>query len=168
MSGDDRALTPVRRRATSRRAAIERWENEGGRVLDHGPPADHAVRPNRDAVPPMTIPHGRPSPDEESTMRMSDENLRGRAVIASDGIAIGEIALVFIDADTWRVESIQLRLRSEIADRIGADRGVFHAAAVDVPVAMVQSVGDAVVLAVPVDDLRRVLSGATGSAAATT
>ncbi len=90
-------------------------------------------------------------------MRLSDEALRGRTVIASDGLAIGEIALLFLDAATWRVESLQITLRKEVADRIGADRGMFHAGALEVPVGMVQSVGDAVVLSVPVDDLRRVL-----------
>lgn len=90
-------------------------------------------------------------------MRLSDENLRGRTVIASDGLAVGEIAALFLDADAWRVESIHVKLRSDIADRLGADRSMFHAGAVEVPIAMVQSVGDAVVLAVPVDDLRQVL-----------
>ena len=90
-------------------------------------------------------------------MRLSDENLRGRTVIASDGLAVGEIAALFLDADAWRVESIHVKLRSDIADRLGADRSMFHAGAVEVPIGMVQSVGDAVVLTVPVDDLRQVL-----------
>lgn len=90
-------------------------------------------------------------------MRLSDENLRGRTVIASDGLAIGEIAALFLDPDAWRVESLHVKLRSDIADRLGADRSMFHAGAVEVPISMVQSVGDAVVLAVPVDDLRQVL-----------
>lgn len=89
-------------------------------------------------------------------MRLSDENLRGRTVIASDGLAIGEISALFLDPDAWRVESIHVKLRSDIADRLGADRSMFHAGAVEVPISMVQSVGDAVVLAVPVDDLRQV------------
>lgn len=91
-------------------------------------------------------------------MRLSDENLRERTVIASDGLAIGEIAALFLDADTWRVESLHVKLRNDIADRLGADRSIFHAGAVEVPISMVQSVGDAVVLTVPVDDLRQVLA----------
>lgn len=96
-------------------------------------------------------------------MRLSDDNFRGRTVIASDGLAIGEIAVLFLDSDAWRVESLQVRLRKDIADRLGADRSMFHAGVLEIPTGMVQSVGDAVVLSVPVDELRQVLPGATES-----
>jgi sporulation protein YlmC with PRC-barrel domain len=92
-------------------------------------------------------------------MRLSDETLRGRSVIASDGLVIGELAVLFVDCDAWRVESIQIKLRKDIADRLGADRSIFHAGALEVPVSMIQSVGDTVVLSVPVDGLRQVLPG---------
>jgi sporulation protein YlmC with PRC-barrel domain len=90
-------------------------------------------------------------------MRLSDGNIRGRTVIASDGLAIGEVAALFLDAEAWRVESLQVKLHKDIADRLGANRGIFHAGALEIPVRMVQSVGDAVVLAAAVDDLRQVL-----------
>jgi len=48
-------------------------------------------------------------------MRFSDENLRGRTVIASDGQAIGEVAGLFFDTTTWRVESLLVKLRKEVA-----------------------------------------------------
>jgi sporulation protein YlmC with PRC-barrel domain len=99
-------------------------------------------------------------------MRLSDENLRGRTVIASDGLAIGDIVLLFLDSDAWRVESLQVKLRKDIADRLGADRSMFRAGAVEIPIRMVQSVGDAVVLSVAVDDLRQVLPAASEPAPA--
>jgi sporulation protein YlmC with PRC-barrel domain len=99
-------------------------------------------------------------------MRLSDENLRGRVVIASDGMAIGEIATLFLDSDAWRVESLQVKLRKDVADRLGADRSMFHAGALEIPIRMVQSVGDAVVLSVAVDDLRQVLTAASAPAPA--
>lgn len=97
-------------------------------------------------------------------MRLSDDNLRGRTVIASDGLSIGEIAVLFIDSDGWRVESLQVRLHKDVADRLGADRSMFHAGALEIPISMVQSVGDAVVLGVAIDQLRQVLPGASESA----
>jgi sporulation protein YlmC with PRC-barrel domain len=103
---------------------------------------------------------------EDAAMRLSDENLRGRTVIASDGLAIGEIAVLFLDSDAWRVESLQVKLRKDIADRLGADRSMFHAGALEIPIRMVQSVGDAVVLSVAVDELRQVLPGASEPAPA--
>ncbi len=96
-------------------------------------------------------------------MRLSDETLRGRTVIASDGLAIGTVTLLFIDSDGWRVESLQIKLHRDIADRIGAGRSWLHAGAVEIPVRMVQSVGDAVVLTVGVDELREVLPGPSES-----
>ena len=90
-------------------------------------------------------------------MRLSDENLRGRTVIAADGQAIGEIAAVFLDSDAWRVESLQVKLRKEVADQLGAARGMFHAGTLELPIRMVQSVGDAIVLSVAAPELRDVL-----------
>ncbi len=94
-----------------------------------------------------------------SVMRLSDENLRGRTVIGADGRAVGEVAALFLDSDAWSVESIRVKLRKEVADQLGASRTVFHAGTVEVPIRLVQSVGDAVVLSIPVDGLREVLPG---------
>jgi sporulation protein YlmC with PRC-barrel domain len=90
-------------------------------------------------------------------MRLSDEKLRGLIVIAADGQAIGEVAALFLDSDGWRVESLKVKLRKEIADRLGASHTVFHAGYVEIPVRVVQSTSDAVVLTVGVDELREVL-----------
>lgn len=99
-------------------------------------------------------------------MRLSDENLRGRTVIAADGQAIGEIVSLFLDSDSWRVESLQVKLRNDVADQLGATRSIFHPGTLEIPIRMVQSVGDAVVLSVPAHELRQVLPGVGGASAA--
>ncbi len=104
-------------------------------------------------------------------MRLSDENLRGRTVIAADGQAVGEIAALFLDSETWRVESLQINLRKEIADLLGAPRSIFHAATLELPVRLIQSVGDTsvgdtIVLSVPALALRKVLPGLADESAA--
>ena len=91
-------------------------------------------------------------------MRLSDDNIRGRTVIAADGQVVGEIIALFFESDAWQVESLQAKLGKDIADQLGADRSVFHAGTFEIPIRMVQSVGDTVVLSVPVDGLREVLS----------
>jgi sporulation protein YlmC with PRC-barrel domain len=98
-------------------------------------------------------------------MRLSDENLRGRTVIAADGQAIGEIAALFLDSDAWRVESLQIKLRNEVADQLGAPRGMFHAGTLEIPTRMVQSVGDAVVLSVAARELQQILPRASDGSA---
>lgn len=99
-------------------------------------------------------------------MRLSDENLRGRTVISADGQAIGEIAALFLDSGAWRVESLQIKLRKQVADQLGATRGIFHAGTLELPIRMVQSVGDAVVLSVATDELREILPRMGDSSAA--
>lgn len=88
-------------------------------------------------------------------MRLSDENLRGRTVIAADGQAIGQIVALFLDSEGWQVESLQVKLRKEVADQVGAARGMFHAGTLEIPTRMVQSVGDAVVLSVATRELQQ-------------
>jgi len=100
-------------------------------------------------------------------MRLSDETLRGRTVIASDGLAVGQVAALFVDSDGWVVESLLVTLRREVADRLGVSRNVFRPGTVEIPVAMVQSVGDAVVLSVAVDALRAGTGTSSDTPAAT-
>ncbi len=90
-------------------------------------------------------------------MRLADGNLRGRTIIGAAGQVIGEIAALFLDSETWRVESLQVKLDRVIAERIGASHGIFHAGTLELPVRLVQSVGDTIVLSVAVDELRQVL-----------
>lgn len=99
-------------------------------------------------------------------MRLSDENLRGRTVIGADGRAVGEVTTLFVDSESWNVESLQVKLRKDIADQLGASRTVFHAGSVEIATRLVQSVGDAIVLSVPVDGLREVIPAEQEPAAA--
>ena len=89
-------------------------------------------------------------------MRLSDENLRGLTVISADGTAIGSVAELFVSSAGWRVESIRVELRKDVADRIGADRTLFHRGSIELPVSFIQSVSDAVVLVIDVEKLREV------------
>ncbi len=97
-------------------------------------------------------------------MRLSDDNLRGRTVIASDGLAIGEITALIVDTEAWRVETLHIKLRKDVAVRIGADRGVFRAGVLELPTRMIQSAGDAVVLSGAIDELRQFLPRETETA----
>lgn len=92
-------------------------------------------------------------------MRLTDESIRGRRIVASDGRTIGEINALVLESEGWRVESLRIKLLKDVADKIGVPRSVFHAGALEIPVRIVQSVGDSVVLSVPVGDLRKVLPG---------
>ncbi len=90
-------------------------------------------------------------------MRLSEESLRRRTVIGADGLAIGEVSGLLFDSSTWSVDSLEVKLRKEIADEIGAARRLFHAGILELPTRIVQSVGDAIILSVAVAELRQFL-----------
>lgn len=96
-------------------------------------------------------------------MQVSDEQLRGRTVIAADGQAIGEVAALYFDASAWTILAIQVKLSKSAAEQLGASRGLLRAATIEVPVRMVQSVGDAVLLTLPINELRQAAPDAAGS-----
>ena len=88
-------------------------------------------------------------------MQVSDEHLRGRRVIAADGQEIGEVAALFLDSGNWTVIAIQIKLNRSAAEKLGATRGLLRAATIDLPVRLVQSVGDAILLGIPTLELRQ-------------
>lgn len=90
-------------------------------------------------------------------MRFSERVHPGRTVVAAGGQEIGTVEALFIDSDTWKVEALHVKLRSETADQIGTYWNYFHAGRLELPTRLVQSVSDTVVLSVPVDELRQVL-----------
>ena len=92
-------------------------------------------------------------------MLLPDDKLRGRPVVAADGQVIGELAAMVIDCDVWRVTALQVRLNKEVADEVGAGRNVFRAGELEIPVRLLQSTGDAVVLLVPVARLHGLVPG---------
>jgi len=93
-------------------------------------------------------------PRTEEAMRLSDKTLHGRTAISADGKVIGSISELFVSTSEWRVESIRIELNNDIADRIGANRTMFHRGTIELPVSFVQSVSDTVVLTVDVEQLR--------------
>ena len=87
-------------------------------------------------------------------MQISDDELRGRPVITADGQVLGEIKRLFLDTDSWSVTSILVEMRAASAHQLGASRSLFRAAAIELPIGAIQSVGETVVLSVRLDDLR--------------
>jgi sporulation protein YlmC with PRC-barrel domain len=91
-------------------------------------------------------------------MHVSDEHLRGRTVIAADGQAIGEVAALVIDPAAWTIVTLQVKLNKMAAEQLGASHGLLRAATIELPVKVVQSVGDAVLLSLPTQELRQTIA----------
>ena len=88
-------------------------------------------------------------------MQVSEESLQGRTVIAADGQSIGEVAALFIDTSKWIIVALQIKLSKATAEQLGAATGLFRAATLDLPVRLVQSAGDTVLLSIPTLELRQ-------------
>lgn len=87
-------------------------------------------------------------------MNISDEQIRGKAIIGSDGRVVGHVVSINIDGADLRVETLQVRLRKEIAHELGAHGTLLHGSRIELPASMIQSVGDTIVLSTTVGDLQ--------------
>jgi sporulation protein YlmC with PRC-barrel domain len=92
-----------------------------------------------------------------SMKHVAAESIKGLTMLGAEGDIIGDVANLCIDPESWRVASIQVNLRKEAADRLGAERSLFHATSLEIPVSMIQSVGDAVILSVATAGLNQAL-----------
>jgi sporulation protein YlmC with PRC-barrel domain len=87
-------------------------------------------------------------------MRITDDNLHGRVVLTSDGLAIGDVNRLFFHGGQFAIDAVEVKLRREISERLGFRHSTFHPAVIEIPAGFVQSVGDAVLLSAKLDDLR--------------
>ena len=87
-------------------------------------------------------------------METTDVELRDRTVIGADGNAIGQVAAMIVDAESWVVKAVRIKLRDNAADQAGIGHSLFRASTIDVPVDHIQSIGDTVVLTVSARGLR--------------
>jgi len=87
-------------------------------------------------------------------MKIASDDLIGRIVVCADGIAVGEVIRLFVDSTSWQVETLQVMLRKESSERIGVKHSLFHRPSIEIATRLVQSVGDAVVLSIALDELR--------------
>lgn len=86
-------------------------------------------------------------------MRITDDNLHGRVVLTSDGLALGEVDKLYFHGGQFAIDAVLVKLRKDPAERLGIKHSTFHPATLEIPAGFVQSVGDAVLLSAKLDDL---------------
>lgn len=92
-------------------------------------------------------------------------NIRGRKVISADAQEIGEVVDLVVETATWRVESLRVKVRKEVAEKLGIGRRIFHGGTFPLAVELIQSVGDSIVLSASSTDLRNRLANTKHAAA---
>jgi len=88
-------------------------------------------------------------------MKISDRDLRGRAVIAADGRVIGKVDGITIDSEGPGLGCLQVEVRRDHENDLGVEHHTFRASRIEIPFAEVQSIGETIVLAIPVVALRK-------------
>lgn len=69
-------------------------------------------------------------------------------------MVIGDVTHVLVEPNGWRVGALEVRLSNDVAERIGAQKRLLRSTLIEIPTEQIQSLGDAVILSVPVDALR--------------
>jgi sporulation protein YlmC with PRC-barrel domain len=87
-------------------------------------------------------------------MRITDQNIHRKHVITADGHVVGTVDTVFIDTAELRVDALSVAVRKDVAERLGLPHGTFRKAVVEIPARDVQSVGETVVLGIPLSGVR--------------
>ena len=85
---------------------------------------------------------------------MSIEELSGKFVICSGGFDLGEINGVEMDTNTWQVTHLHVKLSKAASEDLGFKKR-FGTSTVCVPVSLVASVGDNILLNKSLDELSR-------------
>jgi hypothetical protein len=65
-----------------------------------------------------------------------------------------QVAHLLVDPSDCRIRALEVKLRKNVADRIGAHHMMLRSATIGILTDQVQSIGDAIILAVPIDGLR--------------
>ncbi len=85
---------------------------------------------------------------------VSFKELSDKFVICAGGFDLGQINGVDIDSTTWRVTHIQVKLSKNASEDLGFKKR-FGSSTVCVPVALISSVGDNVLLNKTLDELSK-------------
>jgi sporulation protein YlmC with PRC-barrel domain len=80
--------------------------------------------------------------------------LDGKKVFTQDGTDIGDVAGVDVDTDNWSIVAIEVRLERKLLEKLNMEKPMFGSQSVKLSVDLVSGVSEAVVLEVPLADLR--------------
>ena len=86
-------------------------------------------------------------------MHLDIDELKGKTVIDATGRVVGTLERAFADARSFAVDAFRVKLRAPIADRLGLEATWWRAARLDVPVGVVATAQDTVLLRAAVEEL---------------
>lgn len=84
---------------------------------------------------------------------MTDDDLHGHTVLSADGHAIGELTHFLIDRGKLELAGLEVKVRRNVAERLHLAQSRLRATTITIPADSVHSIGDVVILEVPLDSL---------------
>lgn len=96
--------------------------------------------------------------DIGSVMQISE--LKGMAVLTSNGQNIGEVKEAEVDAGDWRVESLSVRLSRDASTELGMDAKIIGHDTIKISTNEISGAHDTVILTLSTEDLRQRLAEA--------
>ena len=84
---------------------------------------------------------------------LSSRKMAGTHVLTQDGHDIGQVHGLEIDAETWRVKAVEVRLHRRILDALGLPKPLLGAPTVVLPIKEVAGCSEHLVLQEPLEDL---------------
>jgi sporulation protein YlmC with PRC-barrel domain len=89
---------------------------------------------------------------------MQISELKGMAVLTSNGQNIGEVKEAEIDTVNWRVESLAVRLSRDVSAELGMDAKIIGHDTIQVSTNEISGAHDTVILTTSTEDLRQRLT----------
>lgn len=86
-------------------------------------------------------------------MHIAIEELAGKPIIDITGRAIGRLERALVDAESWAIEVVRVKLRRVVAEELGLPTKWYRAARLDVPTGLILGVHDAIVVRAALDEL---------------
>jgi sporulation protein YlmC with PRC-barrel domain len=84
---------------------------------------------------------------------VSVDKIKGKEVFGKRGVKIGKIEDVELDADTWAVEAVDVKIDEDVAKLYGEKAGFLKKEIVSLPANMMGPIGENVILREEISDL---------------
>lgn len=84
-------------------------------------------------------------------------------MLSGDGVKLGEVTHLMVDPLNFRIAALEVRLHKDVADRAHVAHGLLRGPSIHVPTDRIQSIGDAIILAISLDALRELAPAQIGA-----
>ena len=90
-------------------------------------------------------------------------NLKGKKVMGVKGYIVGDVEAIDIEPDNWQVTALQVSLTKDAAQELGFSKTFLRKAIIAIPIKIVNSVGNTVLINEAIQDLKELIKNLESS-----